>query len=76
MNYKLLLPLLILGSSFTAVAADRRFEVEVLVFQRNVDINKIDEKYSTTPLSVNTQNSIEMLNVFCFCVFVFENFKL
>ncbi|MEH6454590.1 MAG: CsiV family protein, partial [Psychromonas sp.] len=37
---------------------------EVLVFKRNVDINNINEKFSTTPLSVNTQNSISMLNTF------------
>lgn len=64
MNYKLLLPLLMLGSSFSAFAAERRFEVEVLVFQRNVDINKINEEYSTTPISVNTSNSIAMLKQF------------
>lgn len=61
MNYKLLLPIILLCSTFSINAEERWFEVEVLVVQRNTNLNKLSEKLSSEALFVNTDNSISML---------------
>ena len=61
MNFKFLLPLILLCCAFSANAAERWFEVEVLLFQRNISFEKISEKLSDDKLPLNTDNSISML---------------
>jgi hypothetical protein len=61
LNHKLLLAIILLCSSFSASAEERWFEVEVLLFQRNISFEKIGEKLSEERLSLNTDNSISML---------------
>lgn len=61
MNYKRLLPIILLCSAFSASAAERWFEVEVLLFQRNISLDKLSEKLSDDQLLLNTDNSISML---------------
>ena len=63
MNYRLLLPLLLLCSSFSTSAEERWFEVEVLLVQRNTSLAKISEKLSDHAIFVNTANSISILKV-------------
>jgi len=61
LNYKLLLSIIVLCTSFSISAEERWFEVEVLLFQRNISLDKISEKFSDDALFVNTDNSISML---------------
>ena len=60
MNYRLLLPFLLLCSAFPAQAQERWFEVELLLFQRNVDIEDIKEDLAAENISVETANSISL----------------
>lgn len=60
MNYRLFLPLLLLCSTFSTHAQQRWFEVELLLFQRNVDIKDIKEDLATDNISVDTKNSISL----------------
>jgi len=62
LNYRLFLPLLLLANIFSVNAEERRFEIELLVFQRNIDIKDMKEKFSTEPLLLDTQETISMLN--------------
>ena len=62
MNYRIFLPLLLLANIVSVNAEERRFEIELLVFQRNIDIKDMKEKFSTEPLLLDTQESISMLN--------------
>lgn len=64
MNYRIIISLLLLLNIFSVNAEERRFEIELLIFQRNVDINDMKEKFSTEPLLLDTQASIVMLNTF------------
>ncbi|HEY5715068.1 MAG TPA: peptidoglycan binding protein CsiV [Psychromonas sp.] len=61
MNYKLLLPIILLCSTFSISAEERWFEVELLLVQRNTGLDKLNEKLSSDALFVNTENSISML---------------
>jgi len=61
LNLKFLLPIILLCCAFSASAAERWFEVEVLLFQRNISFEKISEKLSDDKLHLNTDNSISML---------------
>ncbi|WP_157823276.1 peptidoglycan binding protein CsiV [Psychromonas sp. MB-3u-54] len=63
MNYKLFLPIMLLCSSFSANAEERWFEVEVLLFQRNISLEKIAEKLSDDLIAVDTSSSTSMLKV-------------
>lgn len=60
MNYRLLLPFLLLCSAFPVQAQERWFEVELLLFQRNVDIEDIKEDLAAENISVETANSISL----------------
>jgi len=48
-------------TSFSTQAEQRWFEVELLMFQRNVDIQNITEHLSSEQLLVDTSNSIKLL---------------
>ncbi len=61
MNYRILLPIFLLCSSFSVSAAERWFEVEVLLVKRNTGLEKFGEKVSDESLNVNTDNSISLL---------------
>ncbi|MFT7052720.1 MAG: hypothetical protein ACJAU1_000270 [Psychromonas sp.] len=61
MNYKLLLPIILLCCAFSASAAERWFEIEVLLFERNISLDKLTEKLSDDNLLLNTDNSISIL---------------
>lgn len=69
LNYRLLLPLVLLCTSFSSRAEDRWFEIELLLFQRNTDINDISETLALKKIKVNTINSVPLLktidNQFC-----------
>jgi hypothetical protein len=62
-NYKLLLPALITLAAFSSVAHAKQewFEVEVLIFERNVDMNKIGEHSTTNLPPIDTKRSIELI---------------
>jgi hypothetical protein len=64
LNYRIIIPLLLLLNVFSVNAEERIFEIEILVFQRNIDINDMKEKFSTEPLLLDTQESVVMLNTF------------
>jgi len=63
-NYKLLLPALFTLAAFSSAANAKRewFEVEVLIFERNVDMNKISEHSATDLLPIDTARSIELIH--------------
>ncbi|GLS91349.1 hypothetical protein GCM10007916_24180 [Psychromonas marina] len=61
MNYKTLAVLLLTVTSFSAHAEQRWFEVELLLFQRNVDMQDITEHLSSNEITVDTSNSISLL---------------
>jgi hypothetical protein len=61
LNYKLLLPIILLCCAFSASAAERWFEIEVLLFERNISLDKLTEKLSDDNLLLNTDNSISIL---------------
>jgi hypothetical protein len=63
LNYKLFLPIMLLCSSFSANAEERWFEVEVLLFQRNISLDQIGEKLSDDLIAVDTSSSTSMLKV-------------
>ena len=63
MNYRLLLPLILLFSTLSIHAEERWFEVELLLFQRNVDINDVKEDFSIKDSIVNTDKSIPLLKM-------------
>ncbi|MFT6925578.1 MAG: hypothetical protein ACJAZP_001162 [Psychromonas sp.] len=63
MNYKLFLPIILLCFSFSANAAERWFEVEVLLFQRDISFEKTGERLSDDFLTLDTANSTEILKV-------------
>lgn len=61
MNYRTLALVLLTMTSFSAHAKQRWFEVELLVFQRNADIQDISEHLSSKEIVVDTSNSINLL---------------
>ncbi|MCW8994410.1 MAG: peptidoglycan binding protein CsiV, partial [Psychromonas sp.] len=61
MNYRLLLPLILLCSTCSASAQERWFEVELLLFKRNVDINHISEDLAVKDVKIDTSKSIPLL---------------
>ena|GEM_PF-441831 len=65
MNYRLLLPLILLCTSFSSQAQERWFEIELLLFQRNVAFNDIKEDLATEDAGVDSSNSIPLLTAQC-----------
>lgn len=61
MNYKRLGALLLAVTSLSVQAEQRWFEVELLLFKRNVDIQNITEHLSSEEIVVDSSNSINML---------------
>lgn len=61
MNYRLLLPLLLLGSTLSSHAEERWFEVELLLFQRNVDLQDISETLATDNIEIDSTKSISLI---------------
>lgn len=61
MNYRLLLPLILLCATFSSSAEERWFEVELLLFQRNTDIKAVKEDLTIKDISINTSASIPLL---------------
>lgn len=61
MNYRLLLPLILLCTAFSSSAEERWFEVELLLFQRNTDIKAIKEELAVKDIIIDTSNSIPLL---------------
>jgi len=59
LNYKLLLPALLLGTAFPAQA--RWFEIELLAFKRNVPMDAQSEELVRKNINVDTTNSIPLL---------------
>lgn len=61
MKYKSLLALFIGVLSLSAQAEQRWFEVELLLFERNVDIKNLQEHLSSDEITVDTKQSIKYL---------------
>jgi len=61
LNYRLLLPLILMCTTFASHAEERWFEIELLLFQRNADFNDIKEDLATENASVDSSNSISLL---------------
>lgn len=62
MNYRTLITLCLSLTSLSAVAEQRWFEVELLMFERNVKIQDIKEHLSSQEIIVDTDESISLLN--------------
>jgi len=62
LNYRRLVTLFLCVASISAQAEQRWFEVELLVFQRNVDIESIAEHLPSQEIMVNTEKSISILD--------------
>lgn len=61
MNYRKLAALFLSVATLSVQAEQRWFEVELLVFERNVEIQDIQEHLSSQQLIVNTDDSISLL---------------
>jgi len=61
LNYKRLAALFFAVTSLSAQAEQRWFEVELLMFQRDVDIQSITEHLSSEQIMVDTSNSVSLL---------------
>ena len=61
MNYRRLLALFLGVVCFSAHAEQRWFEVELLLFQRNVEMQDIKEQLSSQEITVDTKDSISLL---------------
>ena len=61
MNYKTLAALFLTVTSLSVQAEQRWFEVELLLFERNTNIQDITEQLSSDEITVDTSNSINML---------------
>lgn len=61
MKYSTLTALLLIFASFSALAEQRWFEVELLLFQRNAEIKAFSEQLASKEIFVDTSNSISVL---------------
>ena len=61
MNYRLLLPLILLCTSFSSSAEERWFEVELLLFQRNTAIKAVKEDLAIKDIIIDTNTSIPLV---------------
>ncbi|MCP4324269.1 MAG: hypothetical protein GY787_20910 [Alteromonadales bacterium] len=61
MNYRTLVALFITVASLSVQAEQRWFEVELLIFERNAEIDDINEHLSSDKISIDTENSISLL---------------
>ena len=63
LNYRLLLPLILLFVTFSSCAEERWFEVELLLFQRNTDIKAVKEDLAVKDIIIDTSNSVPLLQL-------------
>lgn len=61
MTYKYLLPFVLIFTSLSSSAEKRWFEVELLLFQRNVNIKDIKEVLATENIAIDSSKSIELI---------------
>lgn len=61
MNLKKLLPLVLAFTSFSSLAETRWFEVEVLLFERNIDMNKLVESIPSEHKDINERKRINLI---------------
>lgn len=61
MKYRTLTALLLSFTSFSTIAEQRWFEVELLLFQRNAEIESFSEQLASKEIFVDTSNSISLL---------------
>ena len=61
LNYRLLLPLILLCTSFSSSAEERWFEVELLLFQRNTAIKAVKEDLAIKDIIIDTNTSIPLM---------------
>ncbi|MCK5818224.1 MAG: peptidoglycan binding protein CsiV [Psychromonas sp.] len=61
MNLKKLFALILILTSFSTFADTRWFTVEVLIFERNIDMSTLQETIPKEHKQVNTSDSIELL---------------
>lgn len=61
MNFKKLLPLALILTSFSTLAETRWFEVEVLLFERNIDMNKFIESIPSEHKDIDVSNRINLI---------------
>lgn len=61
MTYRLILPFTLLLSSLSATAADRWFEVELLLFQRNVELENVNEHLGNDQINIDLSKSIPLI---------------
>ena len=63
LNYRLLLPLVLLCTTCSSYAEDRWFEIELLLFQRNVDIQDVKEDLALENAIIDTSKSVPLLKI-------------
>lgn len=61
MIYKYLLPFVLIFTSLSSSAEKRWFEVELLLFQRNVSIKDVKEELAQDTLVIDSSKSIELI---------------
>ncbi|WP_354625601.1 peptidoglycan binding protein CsiV [Psychromonas sp. MME2] len=61
MNYRLILPLILLLHAFPASAEERWFEIELLLFQRNVKLQDVSEHLTNDNINIDLSNSIPLI---------------
>lgn len=61
LNYRLLLPLVLLFTTCSSYAEDRWFEIELLLFQRNIDIQDVKEDLTLENTVIDTSRSVPLL---------------
>ncbi len=62
MNYRLLIALILVSTAFSSHAQERWFEVELLLFQRNLDMQTVKEDLAVKNISIDSSSSIPLLN--------------
>ena len=61
MNYKLLIACILLCTTFSISAEERWFEVELLIFQRNIDPSAVKEELAIKNFMIDTSSSTPLL---------------
>ncbi len=61
MNYRLLIAVILASTAFSSSAEERWFEVELLLFQRNTDMQTVKEDLAVQDISIDTSRSIPLL---------------
>lgn len=61
LNYRLLIALILVSTAFSSSAEERWFEVELLLFQRNTDMQTVKEDLAVEDISIDSSSSIPLL---------------